>query len=1091
MRNKMKEKSKRRLKLFTATCKVIFISMTLLIYSDFCGAQSVSGKNALIITGHVSDQNNDPLVGGVVGVKGTNINVVTDIDGNYSIKAVPAGTLVFSYLGFHTKEVLIQNKKVINITLSEDAQTLDDVVVTGYQTLSKERVTGSFGLISAKNLEAKLQPNLKSLLEGQAAGVVLDKKGNIEIRGVSTFNAEKTPLLVVDGFPLEGKLEDLNPDNIENITVLKDGVAASIYGSRAANGVIVITTKQGQKGKMRISYKGSFNVTLKPDLSKLNKASSSDYIDAEIDLFNQNPSGYDPLDEGYMSRVSYLLMQARDNKITQAEATGEIDLLRQVNGLEQVEKYMFRNALSHQHNVSISGGEDKYIYNVAVNYNNQRGSFLHTDEDRLILDFNNQWKPYKFITVNVGANIVYNRANEPTKGYESFTSYDIASQMQPYTAIVDGNGNPCNVWGLSQYKASVYDKTPGMKDWAYNPIEDTAKDGIQTSDFKTRINGKLRVNIIEGLNVEVGGVWQRGNYMHKQLSQSDSYDVRIGYNDATSKSNNVNHYIPDGSIINEKRNVSEDWTIRTQINFNRGFLNDKHRVTVLLGNEIRRSTYDNNRMETRAGYNEVSGSFIPMNMKDYIGNVNYADMLFASSWSAPMYNTFKYGEYTYRDNRFVSWYGNGSYEYNDKFIVSGSVRMDLTNFFGTDPKYRHKPLWSVGGTYKLANEEFFDISWINRLNVRASYGINGNISLSEGPFLILKTGDYNQTTGGVSYDVASPPNNQLRWEKTKTANFGVDVSFLDNRLNLSLDYYTKNSSDLLAKDAIDPTMGFTSLTRNVGSLSNNGLEITIDADAVVTRNFKWNIIYNFAYNHNKVKEYNVTRNYPSSYTSNYGSIMAAGYPADGLWGYKFAGLNDKGATMVYNAQGEKILIGDAEIPDVYYQGSLRPKFDMSMTHNFSYKNWDLSFMLIAKLGHKYRKDSFNGSGYSNRHVGERWQKPGDEEFAMYPVLKSWNMDMFDFPFIDKLVGNASYMKLRDVTLSYNFDRALISKINLSNARVYFQMRNLFKITAKDCDIDPEIAEVGNVDGYSGASIDQAFTSLPLRPEFYVGLSFSF
>lgn len=1064
----------------------------ILLFPEKDAASGDGGKHAPVsITGTVVDENGEGLVGVSVFVPKSNNGTITDADGHFAVKATPGEVLTFTFVGMADQMVKVTPAtKAINIKLLPATAALSEVVVTGYQTLSKERVTGAFGLISSSKLETKLQPDLKSLLEGQAAGIVIDKKGNIEIRGVSTFNAEKTPLLVVDGYPIEGKLEDLNPDNIQNITVLKDGVAASIYGSRAANGVIVITTKRGQKGKATVAYKGSFNVTLKPDLSKLNRASSSDYIDAEIDLFNQEPDSYDPLDESNMSRVSYLLMQAHNNKITQDEAMTEINQLRQVNGLKQVEKYMFRNQLSHQHNISISGGENNYMYNVAANYNYKRGSFISTNEDRLILDFNNQWKPYQFITIDLGANILYNRSSAPNTTYSDLTGYSSSSKLQPYSAIVDANGNPCSVWGISQYKVKTYQNTPGMKDWAYNPIEDIDKDGITTTNFNTRISGKLRLDILKGLNVEVGGVWQRGNNQYKQLRQADSYAVRIAYNDATSKTNNVNHYLPDGAVINEKRNASEDWTVRTQINYNNSFLNDKHRVTVLLGNEVRRSTYDYNTMATRAGYNEVAGSFIPMNLKDFVGNVNYADMLFGSQWSAPLYNTFTNGAYTYRDNRFVSWYGNGSYEYNNKFIVSGSVRMDLTNFFGTDPQYRHKPLWSVGGTYKLANEGFFDVAWINRLNLRASYGINGNIALNEGPFLILEAGDYSQTTGGVSYKVASPPNNQLRWEKTKTTNIGLDLSVLNSRLNFSFDYYTKNSSDLLAKDAIDPTTGFASLTKNVGKIVNNGIEITVDADAIVTRNFKWNVNCNFAYNYNQVKEYNVTRNYASSYTPSTGSVTVAGYPANSIWGYDYAGLNAEGSTMIYNAKGEKILIGDAEIADVHYQGSLRPKFDLSMTNSFSYRNWDLSFMLIAKLGHKYRKDCFSGSNYSSRYVGQRWQKPGDENTAIYPVLKSWNMDLFTFPYLDILVGNASYMKLRDVTLAYTFDRSLISKIHMNNARIYFQARNLFRITAKGVDIDPETAEV-NETGYSGPTYDQGYTSLPLRPEFYIGLSFSF
>ena len=370
------------------------------------------------VTGQVLDEREEPLAGCVISVKGQKVNVITDINGNFSIKASNQDVLEVSFLGYEKQSIPVSGKKVFRIIMKEDAQALDEVVVTGYQTLSKERVTGAFGLISSKQFENKLQPDLKSLLEGQAAGVVLDKDGNIEIRGVSTFSAETTPLLVVDGFPVEGTLDDLNPDNIENITVLKDGVAASIYGSRAANGVIVITTKQGQQGKTRISYKGSFNVTLKPDLSKLNRASTSDYIDAELDLFNLNPNGPSTMDTDNMSRVTYLMMQVREGNITQAQADAEINQLRQIDGLKQAEKYMFRNKLSHQHNVSISGGSETNLYNAAVNYTKERGNFINTDNDRLILDLNNRWKPFKFLTVETNVNMVYARSNEPTYGYE-------------------------------------------------------------------------------------------------------------------------------------------------------------------------------------------------------------------------------------------------------------------------------------------------------------------------------------------------------------------------------------------------------------------------------------------------------------------------------------------------------------------------------------------------------------------------------------------------------------------------------------------------------------------------------------------------
>lgn len=485
------------------------------------------------------------------------------------------------------------------------------------------------------------------------------------------------------------------------------------------------------------------------------------------------------------------------------------------------------------------------------------------------------------------------------------------------------------------------------------------------------------------------------------------------------------------------------------------------------------------------GYNSTAGSFSPFNIVDFKSNTFKQDLLYGNTLSSAI----SYGSYGLRDNRFVSWYFNGSYEYDDRYLVSGSVREDLTNFFGTNPKYRHKPLWSIGGTWKINNEKFFHADWVSRLNLRASYGVNGNISLSEGPYLILSAGSYNSTTGGVSNSIASYPNNSLRWEKTKTTNIGIDADFLNGRVGLSFDYYLKKSSDLLAKDAIDPTTGTSSMTKNVGAIDNRGFELSIHGTPVKTKDFSWNAVYNLSINKNKVKKYNVSRKYSTSwaYTT---PIQAEGYPMYGFFGYHFAGLNEKGETLIYDAQGEKTLASNAKVEDVYYQGTAIPKADMSLTNTFNYKSWTLSFMFIAKLGHKYRKDCFQGSNYNNRYVGQRWKQAGDEEHTIYPNLQSWNMDLFYFPFCDVNVGNASYLKMRDLTLSYNFDKNLLSHIGLSNARIYLQARNLFRVTAKGCDIDPEAFE-NNFSGGMGASSNAGYASLPLSKEFYIGVSFGF
>ena len=1046
--------------------------------------QVAMAQSAQTLRGKVTDSNNEPLPGVSITVPGTKLVVITDIDGAFKLDLPSsAKTVTFSCIGMETLNVPVsqvaQGKPIV---MQEDVTLLDDVIVTGYQTISKERATGSFGTVRSEQLEKKLNSDLKNMLEGQVAGVVLDKDGNLSIRGISTWKAETSPLIVVDGYPTEITLSDLNPDNIENITVLKDGVAASIYGSRAANGVIVVTTKGGEKGKTRVSYRGSFKFEGKPDLSDLHMASTSDYIDAELALYDFSPNSYNIASKSNaLSEVDYLLIMRKSGKISDSEFNSQISALRQNDVLKEMEENMFRTHFTQTHNLSISGGTDQNKYNLAVNYTKDHGNYVNTGSDRLIVDFNNEWNPYKFLTVGVAANINYTLSEAPYTSWQSLT--DMTSYIQPYTTLFNEDGSLKDIRMASYATTELYNSVSGLKDASYNPIKDAYDDYVTNNNFSTRFSGFLRFKIIEGLTAEVGGNWSRGNNIKKSVAEADSYRMRVAFNNATSLSNPSNHYVPDGDMINETRYKNENWTLRAQANFNRTF--GKHRVTALAGYEVRRITYDNNTYATRLGYNSTAGSFSAVNLVDFKTGEYNSDMLNGNS----IKSAINYGSYSVSDNRFMSWYLNASYEYDNRYLVSGSIREDLTNFFGTDPKYRHRPLWSIGGTWKINNEKFFDVSWIDRLNFRLSYGINGNISLSQGPYLILGAGSFSSVTGGVSNSISSYPNNSLRWEKTATTNVGLDAGFLNNRLGISFDYYQKLSTDLLASDSMDPTTGASSMLKNVGSMDNKGYEISIQATPVANKDFSWDLSYNVSFNKNKVVEYNVNMAYPTSWAWT-SPVHAEGYPMYGLFGYKFAGLDEQGQTLIYAPDGSKKLASLCTVEDIHYQGSVVPKADMSFTNNFRYKNWNLSFMFIAKLGHKYRKDVFQGSNYNSRHFSERWQKPGDEAWAIYPYFASWNMDMFYHPFCDIFVGDASYAKLRDVTLTYNFDNNLTKKIGMSNARIYLQARNLFRITAADCDIDPERYEV-EMGGGMGSNTNTGYATLPMRPEFYVGLSFSF
>lgn len=1051
-------------------------------------------KKMMKISGIVSEEGSNESIPGAA-IKNITRNTITasDDNGNYSIDAYEGDRLLVTCIGMTDKEIIVEKTPFIDISLKTDLITLEDVVVTGYQTLSKERATGSYAVVTSKKLENKLQPSLKSIMEGQSAGVVLTKDGSIEIRGVSTIQGVKEPLVVVDGYPLIGQgvgLESINPEIIENITILKDAVAASIYGARASNGVIVVTTKQAKKDSFSLNYKGTYSITLKPDMNKLNLASVEDYMDAELDLYQQNPNSAWSSYSGYnkISDYAYLLMAKERGLISASEADAQIAALKQNNSLKQIEKYLLKPKQSQQHNLTLTSGTSTNQFISSLRYSKEYGNLVKNDNSSFIADINNTWKPTKWFTFRIISNINYSRSHSTNESYASFTQWTATSRILPYTRLYDEYGNPTPITPVGQRRLETYDTYPGMKPVDYHPETDLSKYVTTAETLRLRLGGDINIKFFDFLNGSIGGSWIKGNIKNRTIADAESFVMRTAYNDGTSASNAVKHYIPEGGRIDENRGTTDSWVIRAQLNYNQSFKGDKHKLSVMAGSEVSKDTYEYSYMPTRLGYNPVSATynngFYP---SDYNNNTNNmkGDMLFGKQ---PAYlGSISYGNnYGVRDNRFVSWYGNASYEYNNRYILTGSVRLDLTNFFGTDPKYRYKPTWSVGGTWKLSNENFFsglkDI--FNRLNIRASYGVNGNISLSYTPYLILSVGSHNPTTGGVSYGISSYPNNQLRWERTGIFDAGLDASMIDNRLHISLDYYNKKSTDLIVSDSIDETKGTTAIPQNVGGVTNQGFEITLNADIIKGKQFTWNSSIITSYNTSNVDYYNVKRAYFGSYATA-SSILVQGYPMNGFWGAKFAGLDNKGTALFYNHDGEKIEGGSLEAEDAVYLGTYRPKTDISWTNTFSYKNFDLTFMFIGKFGHKYRKDCFSGSNYNSRYVGQRWRQPGDEEKTIYPVLKSWNMDMFYFPYSDVLVGNASYVKLRDLTLSYNLPMSVLKSIGLSSAKLYFQTRNLFYITAKGVDIDPETAEL-NASG-TGAMTAQAFTSLQLRPEFYFGI----
>jgi TonB-linked SusC/RagA family outer membrane protein len=1047
----------------------------------------------IIVKGLINDISTDtPVPGVIVQVKGGKETVFSDQKGYYEISVPGNGVLTYYCMGMKATEAPVNNRAVINVNMEPDIISLSDIVVTGYQTISKERATGSFTIIDTKMTESKLQPDLKKILEGQAAGLTFDNNGNVSIRGTATINANIKPLIVVDGFQFDGNLEDINPINIENITVLKDAVSASIYGTRAANGVIVITTKRGQKDAFKVSYRGVFSARAKTNFDIFNFGSTSDIIDGEIAYYDQTWFYLGPDSE--MSPVQDLLY---NNDRATAEAA--IDQLRNFDAVKEMEKYVQRTLMTQSHNIGISGGSEKSQFNAAINYVGSYGdkkSMIHEKSDKLIFDLKNSWTPAKWVSFDMSANVLYTKSQSPLDEWsdllpsdEKMVNYD--KMIYAYSDLFDASGNSQNIRTPvpSSVLAAFNDpvRAANMLSSDYNPIADLGREMSYTNSLNVRLSGNFTFKLFDGFSVNVGGAWRRGNINYKEIREKESFYVRFRVNSWTDINNSMKKYLPYGDILDETRSITDNWTIRYQANYNKSFNDNKHRVTALLGGEIIRDQIDGNTYPTRFGYNRQAGSY------ESISYLDWKSGTYRNSILNYTYPSLTDGKMSLRDNRYTSWYGNASYEYNNRYIVSGSARLDLTNFFGTDPKFRYKPIWSAGATWKIANEEFFNNKAVNVLNLRASYGINGNIALGEGPYLILAPGSYNAVSGGTSYSISSPVNDQLRWEKTATTNIGFDLALLQDRFGASVDLYYKLSTDLLASDAVNPTTGFANLTKNVGSIRNRGIEASLRALVVKTSKFDWDIKLNFSYNDNKILTYN--KSYPYVYDYLAPKTYKEGFPVGAMFAFKSAGLDAEGYPQVYDRNGdiqsgyELFTFGDA---DLEYMGNSISPYEIALTNSFSLYNFDVSFMFVSKLGGKMRMDSFTGMNYTNRHFAERWQNPGDENkegvYPVYDALGGSGWQFYLYPYYNTHVVSSDFLKLRDLSVAYNVPERLTKKIGLLDTKIYLQGRNLFRITAKGVDIDPETQQTA----YDSLTAEYYIaTVMTGRPEIYLGLSFNF
>lgn len=1049
--------------------------------------------NRISIKGVIRDENNNPLPGVTVRIKGAALAVITNKNGFFEMSNVNNdAVLLISFVGYKSIEIKAA-ADLSSIKLEPAPQGLEEVMInTGYQNLPLERSTGSFGIVSEKVLNQRIETNLLNRLEGTVPGLFI-YKGAVTVRGISTIYGNQQPLYVVDGFPYEGKIENLNTNDIVSVVLLSDASAASIYGTRAANGVLVITTRMGSFRKTTVNYNSSFFITPLPDASYLNLMNSKEVVDLQQELFNiKHPTNIDYTSKYALPKAIEALYRNEAGKLTTPELNDILNNLRTLDGQIQIKQAFLQSNIQQQHNFSASGGNEINQYNLSLNYMKTRAYNIGTNNDNINFNLRDQAKVFKWLMADIGVstNLEKSKSDNSINGLGYYYS-------MPYEVLRDQKGNIVP-WNYFKSKMEIDRlKGLGLYDESYNPLNELDKSDISGKSNYIRIQTGFNVAFMKGLSLDIKYQTEISNLYSKNIDAEEAANVKQMVNDAAvvSKTGVIKYNVPKGGQIFENRGDSRSHTLRLQLNFNRD-LTPKSQITAIAGAEQRATLYTNTSVQ-KMGFNQRNLKFIPIN-SDSLRKVKGTQSLTGDF----AYNEAQYNSFIDVENRYISLYANAGYSYDNRFNATASVRIDDSNLFGTDPKYRYVPLWSFGASWRLSNEQFLSSArgWLNNLNLRITHGLSGNVAKDVGPFLQVASA-YNGETKAEATSILYPPNKTLRWEKTAVSNLGLDFGLFKNRISGSVSVYNRKSTDLLGNRKTDPTNAFTSALVNYGSLRNRGFELALNTDNIKTSAFNWSTRLNFSLNKNKMTEISNFTESVYSYTDGNGALKV-GYPMNSIFNFRWAGLDPTNGSMrVYDKDGNVVINYDKngapvanmkDIAGLVYGGTLLPTYTVGFTNSFNYKKLTLNVMIIANGGNVFRDaappliTTSNFSRNMDKGVLNFWRQPGDENkpgIIPAPILSGVTDPYFASLWYAADINTlkADYIKIRDISLQYDF-ASLINKKIFSSARLIFQVQNAFSWYRNAKGLDPEAYSTTNV---------SATRSLPVMQSYTLGVNLTF
>ncbi|MBD3588681.1 SusC/RagA family TonB-linked outer membrane protein [Bacteroides sp. GM023] len=1013
-----------------------------------------------LLHGRITDSDGNYLPGVAIFTQDKSQAAVTDIDGRFSFsQPLKYGSVLqFTSVGMKPHNVVYSGEGMLQVVMIEDVKQLDAVIVTGYQTISRERATGAAVIINKEKIDKIQSTNLMSKLEGMSAGLST-YGGTMSIRGTSSFAVGTSPLIVLDGQVVNQGMSGINPENIENITVLKDAASTSLYGVRASNGVIVITTKKPKDKKAVINASANFYFRPVASLDYQHYASTSDIVDYEVNYlltdsyYKNNPMDYfdkknDPDRPQSYTQIERLYYEMAKGNMTQAQVEGAIEKLREYDYRKEYQDKLTQMAFTQDYNVSLSKGGDKSDMFTSIRFQDfGSNSKASMKSNKLSFYLKNSLDFTKWLKFTYGTNIDYQNGKSGGGDYGSLA-------FMPYERITDDNGNPVYQYMYNYYRAQEIDNTEGLKSLKYNVMDEYRRNATKTRNLYLRLFTQLDLKIAKGLDLDLKFQYEDNYYNSETYDEEDSFYMRnmIDTYASSDGKGGFTYNIPEGGHMKEQNRRSNFYNVRGQLNYNTT-LAEKHNITALLGGEVRQDKWRTTNGE-RYGYNDQKLTYKQVNW-----------MALQEGVIGQLYNNARYSSESASVSeimhRYVSGYANVGYTYDSRYSFNGSIRIEQADLFGTDPKYRYRPLWSVGLSWNINNEEFMKpITWLNLLKLRMTYGITGNVDQNTSPYLIGVYLTNFLTNTGVT-EIMTPPNPMLRWEKTATFNFGVDFAML-KRLNGSFDVYRRYSSDLLANKTLDASVGWAQAVFNNGAMKNIGMEISLSYDWLKTRDWALNTSLTASYNKNKIEKIGyVPTSAKSMITSPYSNYMV-GDTYGTMYAFRYAGLTSEGDPSVYDENGEiKSNVNIDNTEAIVKVGQLTPKWQGAFNVNLRWKSVEMFAKIVYYTGHSLRKDVTpiyqEASAGMHEDFVNRWTPDHTDtdipRMGLHNAADTYRSQHWKYA--DKQVTSASFIKMRNIGLSYTLPQKLTHSWGFNNISVRAQVDNPFYWAANHNGIDPE------------------------------------